>query len=310
LKLGFGTWQLGGECVFGGRVTGWGPIDYSEAQKTIERGLENGIRFFDTAPGYGKGKSESFLGEVITGVKDIKICTKFGSLENKHGQAYLDFSKESLLKSLEESLKRLKTDRIDTLLLHGPPDDFDFKNYDIGVFENLKKEGIIKHYGLSVKTHKGAINAINSGFGDSIEAVYNVLERRVETEVFMLNNFKKYQFIARVPLASGYLSSSFFNKNHPEFTETDIRKYLASEDQDWYKTSVASLGFLQKLNGGLSVSSLRFLMGSEHVYYVIPGFKNREQLNEALVATKLGALAESIKKEITSKIPKHNPRWT
>lgn len=97
MKLGFGTWQLGGECTFGGRQTGWGKLDEAEARQTLLEALENGITFFDTAPGYGKGRSDRLLGSVFSGVdtSGLKVCTKYGSYENAQGEAYLDFSESA-----------------------------------------------------------------------------------------------------------------------------------------------------------------------------------------------------------------------
>lgn len=311
MKLGFGTWQLGGECTFGGRQTGWGNWDKAEAEQAVLLALEKGIRFFDTAPGYGKGASETFLGNIFSKVNlaDIKVCTKFGSYENSRGEAYLDFSKEALLGSVEESLKRLKLPKLNIILLHSPPDDFDFGRLDVDVFERLKSDGKIEYYGVSAKSLKGALNVVNSGFGDILESIFNVLDRRAEALLFNREDFKKYQFIARVPLASGFLSEKFLLNPQVEFSETDIRSSISKSDRAWYADSVQKLYFLNELDGEISTSALRYVLHHPQVDFVIPGMRTRMQVERNLQAVDLGDLDFSVKRRIEESLPSTNPNW-
>ena len=91
--IGFGTWQIGGETHFGERQTGWGPVDENQAIEAIHFALDNGIDF-DTADGYGKGKSETILGKAFKQKPNakIKICTKIGSRWNADSNSFHDFS--------------------------------------------------------------------------------------------------------------------------------------------------------------------------------------------------------------------------
>jgi aryl-alcohol dehydrogenase-like predicted oxidoreductase len=311
MKLGFGAWQLGGECTFGGRQTGWGKLDLTEALKTLEQAVENGITFFDTAPGYGKGQSEKLLGSVFSQIDSskIKVCTKYGSFENESGESYLDFSQDALYRSVEESLKGLKLTKLDTVLLHSPPDDFDFQNFDISPFEKLKSQGIISHYGVSVRSLKGAVNVLNSGFGDTLEAIFNVLDRRSDEIIFPNPNFKKYWFIARVPLASGILSEKFLLNTKLTFSETDIRSSISESDRKWYAESVEKLSFLNDLPGGISVSALRYVLHHPKVDFVIPGTRNLKHLNSNLLALEFGPLSAEIQNRIKETLPTTNPNW-
>ncbi len=311
MKLGFGAWQLGGECTFGGRQTGWGKLDLPEAEKTIFEALEKGITFFDTAPGYGKGKSEEILGSVFSNVDSskIQVCTKYGSWENSQGEAYLDFSKEALFRSVEQSLTRLKIDKLHTILLHSPADDFDFTTFDSSPFQELKSKDIISHYGVSVRSLSGAKNVLNAKFGDTIEAIFNVLDRRAEEQIFTHKNFSEYTFIARVPLASGFLSENFLLNPDLNFGSTDIRSAISSNDRQWYKEAVQKLAFLNELSGGMSVSALRYVVHHQDVNYVIPGVRSRTHLNKNLQALELGALPSDIQQRIKNSLPTTNPAW-
>lgn len=311
MKLGFGAWQLGGECTFGGRQTGWGKLDEAEARETVIEALEEGVTFFDTAPGYGKGQSESLLGSVFseTDTTDLKVCTKYGSYENAHGEAYLDFSENALLRSVEESLRRLQLDRLDTLLLHSPADDFDYGSFDISPFEKLKSQGVISRYGVSVKSLKGAENVLNSGFGDTIEAIFNILDRRAEEQVFLHPAFHRYRFIARVPLASGFLSERFLKNPELVFGKTDIRSSVGQADRSWYESAVRKLSFLNELPGGISTSALRYVLHHPVNGFVIPGMRNRLQLKNNIKALELGPLSEELQSRIKEALPVTNPNW-
>lgn len=311
IKLGFGAWQLGGECTFGGRQTGWGKLDEAEARQTLLEALERGITFFDTAPGYGKGRSERLLGSVFSAVKPpgLQVCTKYGSYENAAGEAYLDFSADTLRRSVEESLGRLRLDRLDTLLMHGPADDFDYGVLDIAPFENLKSQGVIRHYGVSVRSLKGAENVLNVGFGDTIEAIFNVLDRRAEERFFTHPAFSRYRFIGRVPLASGFLSERFLENPGLRFGETDIRSAVSPADRSWYETAVQKLCFLEELPGGISTSALRYVLHHPATDFVIPGMRNRAQLRNNLMALELGPLSEELQTRIKEALPLTNPNW-
>lgn len=311
MKLGFGAWQLGGECTFGGRQTGWGKLDEAEARETVFEALEKGITFFDTAPGYGKGRSESLLGSIFSEVNTsgLKVCTKYGSYENAQGEAYLDFSEEALLHSVEESLGRLKLDHLDTLLLHSPADDFDYGSLDVSPFEMLKRQGVIAHYGVSVKSLKGAENVLNAGFGDTIEAIFNILDRRAEERVFPHPAFHRYRFIARVPLASGFLSERFLKNPELTFGETDIRSSVGQTDRSWYEAAVRKLSFLDELPGGISTSALRYVLHHPVTGFVIPGMRNRLQLRNNIRARELGPLSEELQMRIKEALPVTNPNW-
>ena len=311
MKLGFGAWQLGGECTFGGKQTGWGKVDETEAIESIEKALTAGIRFFDTAPGYGKGRSEALLGKVFSYLSPdtIQVCSKYGSLENENGEAYLDFSPESLFRSVHESLKRLQIPKLDTVLLHSPPDDFDFQGLAQEPFEKLKNEGLISNYGVSVRSIEGAQNVIQSGFGNTLEAIFNVLDRRVEDTIFNHPSIDKYKFIARVPLASGILSENFLLNPNISFGETDIRSSIHPYDRIWFKEAVQKLGFLNDLEGGISVSALRYVLHHLSVNFAIPGTRKVKHLESNLLALQLGPLPEEIQKKIKEVLPETNPNW-
>ena len=139
--LGFGCWALSKH--------GWKDVNQEEAIKTLEKSIELGINFFDTAPIYGFGNSEKILGEVTKSIrKDIVIASKFGLRWNEWGHVIHDISRDSILFEIEATLKRLKTDYLDLYQVHHldskTPLDIVFTTLN-----HLKEQGVIKSIGVS-----------------------------------------------------------------------------------------------------------------------------------------------------------------
>ncbi|MGA7933729.1 MAG: aldo/keto reductase, partial [Kovacikia sp.] len=309
-KLGFGTWQFGGENLIGGKHAGWGYVDEREAVQAVCLALEQGIRFFDTADSYGEGRSEEILGKAFQSYQNANfvICTKFGNRRDNQGNPFQDFSPEWLEKAVINSLNRLQIDCIDVLLFHSPPDDFDWENYDVTILNQLLHKGYIKKYGVSSKTINGALRVAESRFGSAIEAIFNALDRRAEEYLFNKHMDFEYEFIARVPLASGFLKEKYLYTT-PDFAENDWRYYLPERDKSWLLKSARNLAFLDELPGGITVSGLRYVLYHSGVGIVIPGMKNREQVKANLQAIELGALAPEVVEKIKQAVPDVPEHW-
>ena len=119
-RLGMGTAPIGNL---------YDPINDAEALKTVRRSYENGIRFFDTAPLYGAGEAERRLGSALQGVPrdEVVIQTKVGRIVRADRSIYFDYSRDGVMKSVEDSLERLGMDRVDILLVHDP----DYENEEV-----------------------------------------------------------------------------------------------------------------------------------------------------------------------------------
>lgn len=309
-KLGFGTWQFGGENLIGGKPTGWGYVDEKEAIQAVWLALGRGIQFFDTADSYGEGRAEEILGKAFQSCPNAKfvVCTKFGNRKDNQGNPFQDFSPEWLEQAVINSLNRLKIDCIDILLFHSPPDDFDWQNYDATVLDRLIQKGYVKKYGVSSKTIKGALRVVENRFGSALEAIFNVLDRRAEEYLFNNQIDFEYEFIARVPLASGFLKKKYLYKT-PNFAKNDWRHYLPERDKNWLLESTRRLGFLDELVGGITVSALRYVLYHSGVGTAIPGMKNSEQVEANLQAVELGALAPEVVEKIKQAVPDIPAHW-
>jgi len=308
-RIGYGTWQLGGSTFFGGKYSGYGHVDEQAAIAAIHYALDNDINFFDTADTYGKGRSETILGKALKQKKNAAIiCTKYGNMEDENGGSLQDFSQQWLYKAVGNSLKRLKRDCIDILLLHSPPDDFKWQDFDPHPFDQLIRQGKIRKYGVSAKSVYGAKNVLENEFGSVIEVIYNVLDTRAEKEVFPLARRQGVNIIARVPLASGFLSNKYLDAL-PAFSKDDIRYHMPREQIDWLLASVKSLDFLATLPGGLTGSAIRFCLTNPDISVVIPGMKSTQQVASILSNVKQGNLPLPTITKIKATIPEVYTGW-
>ncbi|MFD2938134.1 aldo/keto reductase [Spirosoma flavum] len=309
-RLGFGTWQFGGPNVVNGNPTGWGEVNRADAIHAVHVALDQGINFFDTADSYGRGQSETILQEAFaqkpTSTKIV--CTKFGNRQLPDGQSVQDYSATYLTEAVEGSLRRLDLDTLDILLLHSPPDSFDWSNYDSTPFEDLKQAGKIRSYGVSSRSVYGAKRVMEAGFGSTLEVIYNALDRRAEDLLFTAPNADQYLFIGRVPLASGFLNSTYLTQN-PEFPQDQYRHYLPDRDRDWLLESTRKLAFLDEQPGGIAISALRFSLSNESVGVVIPGMRNERQVLANRQAEELGPLSPDLLDRIRQAVPDVAAHW-
>ena len=309
-RIGFGCWQLAGAYDHNGHPNGYGDIDLNDAVKAIHFGMGNGISFFDTAISYGYGKSETELGKALRsfpGYGNLQpvVCTKFGILLGEEDKE--DFSGSNITKSVEGSLQRLRVDCLGVMLLHNPPDNFNFAEYDHTPFVKLVEQGKIMAYGVSCRSMKGVANVIKNDFGTVIEAVYNPLDRRYE-QFFSDPGNNKYQFICRVPFASGFISPLTLLQDR-SFPDNDIRNNINPEQAAWVTDSVRRLSFLNDLEGGITVSALRFQLSNPFGTIAIPGIKNLKQAQDAVLALQLGALPQDVLDEIAVAVPEVFYKW-
>ena len=148
-RLGMGTAPIGNL---------YNPVTDAEAHETVRRSYEKGVRFFDTAPLYGAGGSEKRLGEALRGTPrdEIVIQTKVGRIVRPDGSIYFDYSRDGVMKSLEDSLERLGMDRVDILLVHDPDFENEEAHYRQALDEafptliELREQGVISAVGAGM----------------------------------------------------------------------------------------------------------------------------------------------------------------
>jgi aryl-alcohol dehydrogenase-like predicted oxidoreductase len=190
---------------------------------TVRRAIDAGLNLIDTAPGYGNGVSEDLLGQGLELVrKDVIICTKFGYSP----EGVENFSTDNIRPILEGSLRRLRTDYVDILLLHNPSRELmDGRTAtQYAELERLKKEGKIREYGVSLDWKVELETVIETTRSNAIELMYNVFYQEPR-DAFIMAMERGAGLIVKVPLDSGWLSGRY--RGDSRFT--DVRQRWSPE---------------------------------------------------------------------------------
>jgi len=271
-EVGLGAWQLANPD--------WGISDRNEALQIVQKSLEAGCNFFDTAPGYGEGRSEELLGQGLKSVrKDVIICTKFSHYSEDHER---DFDAKHVRPVLEGSFKRLQTDYVDILLLHNPPRELMDGNVSAELYdelEKLKNEGKIREYGVSLDWRIELENVLDTTKSKAAEVFFNALYQE------MLPAFSKAQeqgmgLIVKVPLDSGWLSGRYRGNHKFE----DVRSRWSPEVLARRTDLVEKFATLVPEGTSMAHAALQFVLAQPQISTVIPGAKTVEQASDNFAA--------------------------
>lgn len=266
-RLGFGGWQLGNTDF-------WGYMSVEDGVKLVKDAINLGVHFFDTAPGYAQGLSETIIGMATQGVRDqVIINTKIGHTAD--GET--DFSVFSMREQIYSSLERLQTTYLDSVLLHNPQMDIlEGKTRHFEEFEVLKEEGLIKKYGVSIDTYEEFEAVLNHLQVDVVEILFNIFFQE-PSKLFKKAHEKGIEIIAKVPLDSGWLTGKY-----DEFSEFEgIRMRWDDETIERRAALVSELKKITK-KPDLTRYAMAFILSYPEVTYVIPGIKDIHHLKDHL----------------------------
>jgi len=279
--VGVGTWQFGGE---------WGK-DFTQPEVDAILGAAGdcGINFLDTAECYGDHLSEKFIGAALTGQREKWIiATKFGHHFHKNFERTMHFDAADAVRQLDASLKALRTDYVDLLQCHSAKDaEFDTD----GLWAALQREqakGKVRHLGLSISPPTNIYQterALQVG-ASTIQVVYNRLQREPEEKVLPACRRDNLGVLARVPLASGFLSGKY--RPGATFPASDVREAWMKQDRDEKLTEVLRIASTEVPAGvPMAQWALAWCLKNPAVTAVIPGCKSPEQARDNAAAADL-----------------------
>ncbi|RUT28096.1 aldo/keto reductase [Paenibacillus zeisoli] len=253
---------------------GFGCMSIGTEEKTaihlIHEALEQGINFLDTADLYDQGRNEELVGKAIRGKRDqIILATKVGNrrIEGQEGWVW-DPSPTYIKSAVKESLRRLGTDYIDLYQLHGGTLE-DPIDETIETFEELKREGIIRQYGISSIRPNVILEYVNRSGIVSVMSQYSLLDRRPEEQILPLLAKHGISLIARGPLAKGILTEDGEHKSEKGYLDY-TPKQLAVLREDLRKIS--------NNRGSLHQTALRYPLYHPAVAAIIPGASSVQQI--------------------------------
>jgi aryl-alcohol dehydrogenase-like predicted oxidoreductase len=209
-EIGFGAWAIGGGAMIGNVSIGWGDADDEISKQAIHKAVDAGINFFDTADIYGLGHSEKIIGEAIATNSNVIIATKVGNVA-RNNEFVVDYSKQYILSACEASLKRLRRNVIDFYQLHTARINHLQNGECIEAMQQLKGEGKIRYWGLSLNTFDPFPEAeylMHQKLGNGFQLVLNILNQKA-LSLLKKANESSYGVIARMPLQFGLLTGKF-----------------------------------------------------------------------------------------------------
>ncbi|MFT3787453.1 MAG: aldo/keto reductase [Tepidisphaeraceae bacterium] len=279
--VGVGTWQFGGE---------WGPVpEQSHAAKMFDAARELGINLVDTAECYGDHASERLVGAAIERDREKWVlCTKFGHHFNGPFDRSEPRTPADCVKQAEDSLKALRTTYLDLQQYHSWGNDKFFDDDVLAAMLKLKDQGKIRHLGNSISPNNNVkqVAVSNDKQIEVIQVVYNRLDRVPEEAIFPICRDQKLGVLARVPLASGYLSGKY--KPGHQFDKDEVRgKWHKPEDRDAKLREVEKI-MQTELPAGVPMAqwALAWCLKDPTVTAVIPGCKDDKQVRDNAAAVK------------------------
>jgi aryl-alcohol dehydrogenase-like predicted oxidoreductase len=273
-EVGYGAWGIGAKQ--------WIGATDEESARALDRAIDLGLNFIDTALAYGDGHSERIVGQVAKRRKEkVFVATKIPP-KNRRWPAERNipvgevFPADYVVSSTEQSLKNLGLETIDLQQLHVWTDEFSRAGDWLPAIEKLRKQGKIRHFGISLGEHtpENGLEAVETGLVDTVQVIYNIFDQGPEDRLFPLCRKLNVGILARVPFDEGGLTGKVTPGS--SFPKDDWRNFYFKGDRkrevfERVQKIVADLGIpLERL----PETALRFALTPPEVSTVIPGMRS------------------------------------
>lgn len=303
-EIGFGAWQLGGD---------WGKVDDSTSIETLHYAFDKGVNFVDTAELYGNGHSEEIIGKALkewNGNK-IYVATKTRPIiwpnpNDDHPQMRGRFPEWYLRENIENSLRRLQTERIDLFQLHSFMPSAMVELDWLETLMKLRREGKIDRIGVSLRDNRPqeGVDLVAAGLVDSVQCIFNMFEQRPAGDLFHEGGRTNTAFIARVPLDSGSLVGHWTKDSYAKF-EPGSQPHTMFRDERFGET----LARVEKLKtlckpyfSTLAEAAMRYVLSAPELSTLIPGMQNREQVDINIAYCDGAKFPDELKQKLTDHI--------
>lgn len=304
-EISFGAWAIGGS---------WGDVDDKDSLAALNRAIDLGVNFIDTADVYGDGRSERLVAQLRKQRSEtIYVATKAGRRLDPHTAA--GYNRANLTAFVERSLQNLQTEAVDLLQLHCPPTAVYYMPETFGVLDDLVQAGKLRYYGVSVETVEEALKAIEYPNVQSVQIIFNIFRQRPAELFFKEALRRKVGILARVPLASGMLTgkltqnSSFaaddhraFNRNGEAFNRGET---FSGVDYETGLQAVEELRALLPAGTSLTQFALRWILMFDAVTCAIPGAKRPSQAEENVGAAALPPITDQTMQAVKAIYDEH-----
>ncbi|MDR3618851.1 MAG: aldo/keto reductase [Paludisphaera borealis] len=282
-EIGYGMWGL----------AGWTGNDDEETDVALERSVDLGCNFFDTAWGYGEGRSEQILGRLLKKHREkrlyaaTKIPPKNFQWPSRRGATLDDcFPPDHIREYTEKSLKNLDVATIDLQQFHVWEDDWADDDRWIRTLDDLKREGLIRGVGVSVNRWEpnNVLKTLRTGVVDAVQVIYNIFDQAPEDELFPLCRELNVAVIARVPFDEGTLTGTLTRES--KWPEGDWRNtYFVPENLAKSVDRAEALRPLIPDGMTMPELALRFILENPVVSTIIPGMRKVRNVEANLASS-------------------------
>lgn len=292
-EIGYGMWGL----------AGWTGSEKEEVSRSLDRSVELGCNFFDTAWAYAEGLSEQILGELMKRhhAKQLHFGTKIPAKNFKwpskpHYKLEDCFPASHIIEYTEKSLKNLQVECIDLQQFHVWEDSWAQHDDWKTAVEKLKRQGKVKHFGISVNRWEpdNALKTLETGLIDSVQVIYNIFDQAPEDNLFPLCRKLDIGVIARVPFDEGTLTGTLTKET--VFPKNDWRStYFVPENLNSSVDHAEALRPLIPAGMSMAELALRFILCNDDVHTIIPGMRKLKNVDANMATSDGKKLEESLR---------------
>jgi aryl-alcohol dehydrogenase-like predicted oxidoreductase len=282
--VGLGTWAIGG----GDWQYGWGPQDDADSVATIQRAIDLGVNWLDTAAVYGLGHSEEIVGQAIKGMREKPlIATKCSLRWGEDRIVYNSLKKDSIRYEAEQSLRRLQVDTIDLYQIHWPNPEPDIEE-GWGEIARLVQEGKIRYAGVSNFNIEQLQRIQPIHPVASLQPPYSILRRNIEGDLLHYCRKNEIGVVVYSPMQKGLLTGKITHQRVVDFPEDDNR----SRDRMFHEPQLSiNLELVERLSQvaarrNISVAQLAiaWVLRRPEVTSAIVGGRQPDQIEETVRA--------------------------
>jgi aryl-alcohol dehydrogenase-like predicted oxidoreductase len=288
-RVGFGAWAIGG----GGWEFGWGQQEDDDSVAAIQRALEGGVNWIDTAAAYGFGHSEEIVGRAIDGLRDDDrpyLFTKASLVEGPGRTVVNNLSRDSILREIDKSLQRLGVDSIDLYQIHWPIPDRDIEE-GWATFAELKEQGLVRHIGVSNFGIDRLRRIQQIAPVETIQPPYSLVAPGVEKELLPFAERERIGVIVYSPMGSGLLTGAMTRERIERLPHDDWRGHDEQFREPQLSRNLARVERLRTVASRLDTTpgsvAVAWTLRNPAVDGAIVGFRRPDQVDPIIGAANL-----------------------
>src|SRR5262245_14879864 len=309
-EIGYGMWGMGG----------WSGSDDAQSLESLQRAVDLGCNFFDTAWAYGEGRSERLLGQIVKVNRDLKLYTATKiQPKNREWPSCLEsslddcFPPDHIDEYVRSSLENAGLDSFDLVQFHVWEDSWVKDDRWAKKVDELRGEGLFKAVGISINRWEpwNGVRTVQSGLIDSVQVIYNIFDQNPEDELFPVCAEMNVAVIARVPFDEGSLTGTLTKES--KWPEGDWRNiYFVPENLiPSVERADALKPLAERERMTLPDLALRFILKNPNVSTIIPGMRKAAHVDANIASSDAGPLSSELMDELRKQRWERKPaKWS